>query len=63
MDWIMLRSIGTVVSFAVFIGILIWAYARDQRERFNEDALIPFKEEEVTGLGLAPRSHAKEHRP
>jgi cytochrome c oxidase cbb3-type subunit 4 len=48
MDWIVLRTLGTVVSFSVFVGIVVWAYARNQSERFNQDALIPFQEDEVS---------------
>jgi cytochrome c oxidase cbb3-type subunit 4 len=49
MELIELRIIGTVLSFVVFLGILVWAYASGQRGRFARDAQIPFEED------IAPR--------
>lgn len=37
-----LRSIITVLSLACFLGIVAWAWARRNRSRFDEAALIPF---------------------
>jgi cytochrome c oxidase cbb3-type subunit 4 len=41
-----LRIAATVLSFFVFIGILVWAYSRRNRDRFEEDARIPFSHEQ-----------------
>jgi len=41
-----LRSLATVVSFLVFIGILVWAFARRNRDGFDEAANIPFDHEQ-----------------
>ena len=46
MELIELRIIATVVSFLVFLGILAWAYAGNQRGRFARDAQIIFEEDE-----------------
>ena len=35
MDFIMLNSIITLLSFIVFIGIMYWAYARQNKEKFE----------------------------
>jgi cytochrome c oxidase cbb3-type subunit 4 len=35
MDFNLLSSIVTVVSFVVFVGILLWAYSRGNKERFE----------------------------
>lgn len=35
MDFSMLNSIITVISLAVFLGILYWAYARQNKEKFE----------------------------
>jgi cbb3-type cytochrome oxidase subunit 3 len=35
MDFNMLNSIVTVISFVIFIGILYWAYANQNKERFE----------------------------
>lgn len=42
MDINFLRSLTTVLSFGIFIGILIWTYSRRNRERFEEAARLPF---------------------
>jgi len=35
MDFSMLNSIITVISLVVFLGILYWAYARQNKEKFE----------------------------
>ncbi len=35
MDFSMLNSIVTVISLVVFIGVMYWAYARQNKERFE----------------------------
>jgi cytochrome c oxidase cbb3-type subunit 4 len=42
MDVNILRSIVTVVSFIVFIGIMAWAWSRRNASRFEEAAQVPF---------------------
>jgi cbb3-type cytochrome oxidase subunit 3 len=49
MDYILARTIGTVVMFAVFVAIAVWAFSNSQKRRFNEDALIPFREGDEFG--------------
>jgi cytochrome c oxidase cbb3-type subunit 4 len=39
------RIAVTLLSFAVFVGILIWAWSGRNRARFEQDALLPFQEE------------------
>lgn len=43
-DLTLLRSIVTLVSFATFVGIVLWAYSRSNRTRFDEAAQLPFNE-------------------
>jgi cytochrome c oxidase cbb3-type subunit IV len=45
MDITNLRIAATLVSFATFIGIAAWAYARRNRQRFDEAAAIPFTQD------------------
>ena len=45
MDITTLRIAATLASFATFLGIAWWAYARGNRERFDEAARIPFENE------------------
>jgi cytochrome c oxidase cbb3-type subunit 4 len=40
-----LRSIVTLVSLLVFLGICAWAWSRRNRDRFNEAAQLPFQSE------------------
>lgn len=49
MDTILIHSLWTVASFAVFLGIVWWAYAPSHRERFERDARIVFDEAERPG--------------
>ena len=37
-----LGSLTTVVSFAVFLGIVAWACSRRRKEAFDEAASAPF---------------------
>jgi cytochrome c oxidase cbb3-type subunit 4 len=46
MDVNTLRMVATVASFAVFIGIALWAYYKPHAERFAEAARLPFEEEQ-----------------
>ena len=38
------RGLITLLTFAVFLGICWWAYRPASRRRFQEDALLPFEE-------------------
>ncbi|MEN9711897.1 MAG: hypothetical protein RLY90_158 [Pseudomonadota bacterium] len=40
-----LRAITTVISFAVFIGILVWAFSKRNKENFDEAAKLPFDQD------------------
>jgi cytochrome c oxidase cbb3-type subunit IV len=42
MDVNELRILVTVLSFIVFIGIVVWAWSRGNSERFDEAAQLPF---------------------
>ncbi len=46
MDLNEIRSWYTVVLFAVFIGIVLWAWSGKTKRRFNEAAQLPFNEVE-----------------
>jgi cytochrome c oxidase cbb3-type subunit 4 len=39
------RIITTLMSFAFFIGIVIWAWSARNRKSFDEAARLPFEEE------------------
>lgn len=41
-----IRGLITLLTFAVFIGITWWAYHKENRARFDDDAMLPFREDE-----------------
>ncbi len=43
MDITTMRILATLLSFSVFIGIAVWAYARRNKDRFDEAAALPFQ--------------------
>lgn len=40
-----IRGLITALTMVVYAGIFYWAYRRGNRERFDQDALIPFMDE------------------
>lgn len=46
MDINTLRIAATLVTFAIFIGIVAWALSRRNQARFEEAALLPFQDEQ-----------------
>jgi cytochrome c oxidase cbb3-type subunit IV len=44
LDVNVLRIAVTVVSFAIFIAILVWAWSRRNQAAFDEAAQLPFQE-------------------
>lgn len=47
MDIHMLRSLFTVLLFALFIAIVLWAWSGRNRQRFDQAALLPFADEHL----------------
>ena len=45
MDIGILRSAVTVLSLCMFVGIVVWAYARRNKAHFEEAAKLPFADE------------------
>lgn len=46
MDVNTLRSIVTVATFLVFIGIVVWAWSSRNAKSFDEAAQLPFEQDE-----------------
>lgn len=44
-----LRSLATVTSLLVFLGLIAWAMSRRNRHRFDEAAQLPFLNEDAPG--------------
>lgn len=45
MDVTTLRIAATLVSFATFVAIMAWAFARRNRASFEEAARLPFEQD------------------
>jgi len=39
------RNLVTLLSFGIFVGIVLWAVSRRNQPRFDEAAMLPFNEE------------------
>lgn len=46
MDAGTLGSVVTVLFFALFIGIVWWAFHRENKQKYEEAANLPFEEED-----------------
>ena len=44
-DLTTLRVAATVLCFALFLGIVAWAFARRNAARFDEAARLPFEQD------------------
>jgi len=40
-----LRSLATVVSLVVFIGIVLWAWSKHRAADFSDAAKLPFEQD------------------
>jgi cytochrome c oxidase cbb3-type subunit 4 len=49
MDINLVRETVTVLSFIIFMGILLWAYGKGSQRGFEEAARIPFEEPDEFG--------------
>jgi cytochrome c oxidase cbb3-type subunit 4 len=45
MDAGLFGSIATVLFFVLFIGIVWWAFHRENKEKFEDAAKLPFQED------------------
>jgi cytochrome c oxidase cbb3-type subunit 4 len=40
-----LRAVTTVISFAIFVGIMVWAFSRRNKEDFDAAAKLPLDQD------------------
>jgi cytochrome c oxidase cbb3-type subunit 4 len=52
MDLNTIRSIMTVVAFAMFVGVVWWAYSGRNKQAFAEAANLPFADDDFEGRHL-----------
>lgn len=45
MDLTTMRSAATVICLVIFLAIVVWAYARRNKSRFDEAARLPFEQD------------------
>ena len=53
MDINIVRDAVTVISFLIFMGILLWAYGTGSKRGFDQAAMIPFEDDD------APADHSR----
>ncbi|MEY8205177.1 MAG: cbb3-type cytochrome c oxidase subunit 3 [Bermanella sp.] len=41
------RGLGTVFALIAFIGIIAWAYSSSRKTRFDDDATMIFKDDDI----------------
>jgi cytochrome c oxidase cbb3-type subunit 4 len=51
-----LRSIFTVLTFLMFIGIVAWAYSGHRKAAYEEAAMLPLIDDEPFGDAQARRN-------
>lgn len=49
MDAGLIGSVVTVLFFLLFIGIVWWAFHKENRKKFDEAANLPFEEDDGPG--------------
>ncbi len=57
-----LRSLVTVLTFAVFISIVWWAYSGKRKQAFDEAALLPFSADDPTDAACLGAPHGNNER-
>lgn len=45
MDINVIRGLGTVFALFAFLCVVAWAYSSRRKDRFEDDGMIPFKED------------------
>lgn len=56
MDINLLRTVITTVSFLAFVALVLWAYSKPVKTRFDEAAMLPFADDER--LATLVREHS-----
>ncbi len=46
MDINVIRGLGTVFALFAFLCIVAWAYSSHRKDRFEDDGMIPFKDDD-----------------
>ncbi|MCH9692268.1 MAG: cbb3-type cytochrome c oxidase subunit 3 [Gammaproteobacteria bacterium] len=62
MDINSLRALATVLVAVAFVGVCWWAFSPKRKKRFEEDAQLPFADEEQSQKSAEAASQ-KHHQP
>ena len=49
-------GIATLLAFAAFIGVCVWAWSDRRKAQFDEAAQLPFADEHLGGIGRGERN-------
>jgi cytochrome c oxidase cbb3-type subunit 4 len=49
------RSIITLVSLCLFVGLMVWTWNRRQKEAFDEAAQLPFLDDDLPSGTAKPK--------
>ena len=60
MDINVIRGLGTVFALFAFLGIVAWAYSSRSKERFEDDGMIPFLEDDDDTANKASNNGVKQ---
>ena len=59
MDINFVREAVTVISFVIFMAIMMWAWSADSRTRFAEAEQLPFNEEAEEDVPQPAQAHGE----
>ena len=60
MDMVTLREIATVLVTIAFLGVCFWVFSPKLKKRFEEDAKLPFADDDIVSDRINAKSKAKE---
>jgi cytochrome c oxidase cbb3-type subunit IV len=56
-----LRSLSTVLAFAAFIAVCVWAYSKKRHHDFEQAANLPFADEHLHRSGASAVADEEKH--
>lgn len=57
MDAVTLGAISTVLVMIAFFGVCWWAFSPRRKKRFEEDARLPFADDDAAGKEHEQKDH------
>lgn len=62
MDINVFRGLMSVVLLFAFLGLIVWAYSKNQKKSFDEAANLPFADESEDGVPNQDASSSLENK-